>query len=99
MIRPRGKGKQGCGRGRQIYQEAIKCINFRFSSLAQASSHTLHLILYSEFYIFLKRDLKFHKLQVPQNLNLFQVEKLRKLQMQNSRGADGLQTKAMTDLE
>lgn len=51
------------------------------------------------YFFFSKEGPKFHKLQVPQNLNLFQAEKVERLKMQNSGEKGGLQTRPAPDVE
>ena len=82
QVHPKGPGTGDKARGKGSARGLVKTRQFSLKlwsthfgafSLAQAPSQALQLILYSEFdYFFFPKELpKFHKLQVPQNLNLF----------------------------
>ena len=110
QVHPKGPGTGDKTQGKRSVRGVVETGRFSLQlgsahvgafSLAQAPSQALHLIWYSEFdfFFFPKEGPKFHKLQVPQNLNLFQAEKIERLRMQNSGGKGGLQTRPAPDIE
>lgn len=76
----------------------LRSTHFRVPSLTRVPSQALHLILHSVLSFFPKEGLKFHRLQVPQTLTLFQVVEVGTLKTQSMEGQLDL-SRPVSDLE
>lgn len=82
---PGERRSKGCGRHRQTIKHTFQGPLTSTGPFPGSATNFIY-----SFIFFPKEDLKFHKLQVPQNLILFQVEEAEKMKMQTTGGVDEL---------